>query len=266
MNNRFQPIIRRIICMILPIIVCSCSAPPPSPAPPPSHPQEIVKKQHPKPSKPYYEMDAYVKQLTIAKILLARNPYNIEDAITQLEIIQVFAAEQQTQVLFQPVIIISYRIKGERELKELVVPFRSPSSSSFPELEEILSLFKGIDYIMNDIHPAVVRNLPARNLNFPITNPEKIRTMINSELSQLIQTKSSFRDIDEAKIELHLLQFFMAHHMRDAAYLAAENAEQSLANAEKSAGSSDTINNLSSQLDMLEGQLHKEMPFTFSAF
>ena len=53
--------------------------------------------------------------------------------------------------------------------------------------------------------------------------------MLDQEIDLLLRNKSLLTDLDEAHVQLSLLRFFITLHMRDAAYLAAENTKQSLA-------------------------------------
>lgn len=117
---------------------------------------------------------------------------------------------------------------------------------------------------MQDIHPVIIRSLPQRNLQLTRESPAT-RDLVRHELRALLATTAPLSDVAEAKVQLQLLQFFMARHLRDAAYLAAENAEQSLANIEDKRGDNTDTNDLSAELDTLKARLRREMPFTFNS-
>lgn len=263
MNIRLShAVIRTFTFIALSFLITSCTN---SKSPEPLPPTTIkeVKKQRPKPVvKPHYEMYDYVKELALAKY-----DQDVKSLKVRLAVIQGFAEEKRDKAISQPVIIITYNIKGQKETKQLIAPFKMSKYDeySFPDLLEILTTINGTEYTIDDIHPLIVTNLPEKNLQFPEQNIAMIRKIVDNELQSLLVNSAALPDIDEANVQLHLMQLFMAHHIRDAAYLAAENAKQSLANAEQAKSKSNMIKLLSIRLDTLENQLHKEMPFTINS-
>lgn len=265
-NTRFSYArLRSFSSLLLLSALCACSWFEPSPEPV----KEVKKHHHPKVQAvqaKHYDMDTYVKQLTLTRYMLEKNNTDIAALKPQLAIIESFAADKRENTVFQPVIVISYSVKGKKEVQQLIAPFKmSQNILDFPDLQEIMPQLEGIQYTIQDVHPALFTSLPVRNLNFPVNDPGQTRNMINRELGMLLRNRSSFMDIDEARVQMSLLQFFMDHHVRDAAYLAAENAKQSLAAAEDNHADTNIVNTLSDRLGMLEGQLRKNMPFSLNA-
>ncbi len=79
----------------------------------------------------------------------------------------------------------------------------------------------------------------------------------------MLATAQKLSAIDEAEIGMELTRACMDLHQRDSAYLALEDAKQSLAAAavHSSAGDQDTIGELTGELQKLEDTLQHTMPF-----
>ncbi len=265
-----------LILFVLLSALCSCVTTPPLSKGQP--PKGIVKKEakkalspasmpEPAPEKAHYLMTAYVKQLSLARIMAEKNTADNIMLRSRLSAVEGFVAEQQESTLFEPVIIVSYHLKKKQDIHQLIAPFKMSSHiSEFPDLLEVLSQLQETDYTLQDVHPAILVNLPARDLKFPANDVAQTKAMLEREVNMLLRDRSSLTDSDEARVQLSLLRFFITFHIRDAAYLAAENAKQSLAAAENNAKDFSAINELSAELDRLENQLHREMPFTIKAF
>jgi hypothetical protein len=68
----------------------------------------------------------------------------------------------------------------------------------------------------------------------------------------------------QARIGLQLTRFFMRNKYKEPAYLAIENAKQSLAQVDETSGDPDATRGLSKEIDAQESLLYKTMPFTFT--
>lgn len=265
MNNHWYIFLRRFAFLLLPAALYACA---PAPQQPAKETKEAKKpaRYKPTPNAPYYDVDNYVKQLSLAKLALENAPDDADAVKAHLSVVRDFAGERQSGSIYQPAVIISYRLKNKKDLEQVVAPFAmSEDSPGFPDLVDITTQLDTTKYTLQDVRPIVITRLPDGNLNPPQGTLAETRHAIEKQLKALLASKSELADIDAADVQLRLIQFFMQHHARDAAYLSAENAQNSLAEAQDNGRDPDIINALSDQLDALNGELHRQMPFTLNA-
>lgn len=212
----------------------------------------------------HYEADAYVKQLSLAHIAYSRKNADAGSLRKTLELVKAITAQKQGKPVSQPVIIISYHMVGGKERASLVAPFSMLPVPAFADLQEVLFMLRGERYIMDDIHPALLTGVQIKkDLDITSDDPGSAKYIIEKEYNSMLLGKVPLGGLDEAQVQLHLLRFFMDNHMRDAAYLVAENAEDSLAKSENS-NNLEVVRDLSTRLDAEESRLYKEMPFKIS--
>lgn len=256
-------LLRSLVFLLTPWLCFSCTIAP-------EHPQKELKeakktynKYKPEPAVPYYDVDAYVKQLSLAKLSLETASADKVALRQHLSIVQSFANEKLSEAVYQPVIVISYNTKRKKDVQQVLAPFTmSGNTPGFPDLVEISDQLDAAKFTLQDVHPFVLTYVPYDNLSIPEGDTLKTTHAINKALDKLLESKTKLSDIDEADVQIRLLQFFMQHNARDAAYLAADNARNALAEAEDNNRDPDNIKSLSDQLDVLNTQLRNQMPFT----
>ncbi|HEU5048102.1 MAG TPA: hypothetical protein VFT64_09710 [Rickettsiales bacterium] len=271
MNPRFScAVLRRLPFLALSLILLGCTTPvPPSYTAPEPPPVKQVKKpqHHIKPVvSPHYAMDAYIESLSLSDMELSYVSAENSALQSRLDIISRFLNEKRKQPALQPAIVVSYSVKDQKNILQLIAPFdMSRNEYDFSDLQAVLSHVKGPQYVIQDIHPVIAKSTQQRKILFSRDDTNATREMIRHELKALLANTTPLSDSAEAKVQLQLLRFFIGLHMRDAAYLAAENAEQSLASVEDRQGDNPETQKLSGELDTLKSRLRKEMPFTFKS-
>lgn len=90
----------------------------------------------------------------------------------------------------------------------------------------------------------------------------EMKSALHMQEQQLLASAVPLTSVSEISAELRLIRFFIERHLRDAAYIAADNAKQSLASLSHNAGNDAEVNRLSKELELLESDLRKTMPFT----
>lgn len=222
--------------------------------------------RHPKEARrsiKHYEMDAYLEKLSLARIILTNPAADSTTLRPVLDVIEGFAKKKQPTIIYQTAVVVTYHIKHDNKAQQVLIPISITPDYHFEDLEEIFSWLDGTSHTLDDIHPVTLVSLPPRVIKFPQDDMSRTKIMINEEIHLLLSKKIAFSATNEAELQVQLLAFFMNYHQKEAAYLAAENAEQSLAKAESNADAeTDSIGKLSTRLEALETQLHQEMPFT----
>jgi len=223
----------------------------------PEH-KEVKKPTPPKP----YEMGEYVKDLWAAHIMLNTGA-DAQAVKKQLATIKGFSAEKRTGPVFQTAVVMSYTTGNKKEVQYLAAPFDvSQNNAVFNDLNTAISMLQEQKYTVHDVHPVVLSSLPPARLKLAAKDPRMLKTVVDQEFKSLLARKTTLAPLNEARVQLYLLQFFREHKMRDAAYLAASNATQSLAAVNENQDTAEAIKNLSDKISEEEARLHKEMPFT----
>ena len=251
-----RPHLRFALGILLSFALCTCA-----PIPPVTH--HAANKP-----KPQYEADAFVTQLSLAKLALAKDKTDTSAAASRLAVIQAYAAQKHRKSAPQPVVILSYTVQGKQGLQQLAAPFDLPvESANFPALLEIVNALSATPYTLHDVHPAFVSVVPVKSLDAMDGDSEGTKIVLDRQLQSMLHRPVPLMPLDEARVQLQLSHFFANHHVRDAAYLSVENGKQVLAEvAQDATGNSSGTENLSRQLEAMEDQLHRTMPFAIGTF
>ena len=111
--------------------------------------------------KEHYTMTAYVKQITLARLMMDKSNQDSPALRFRLSVIEGFASDERESTVSEPVIIISCHLTKEKGVRQLIAPFKmSKHTSEFPDLQEVISQLQGMDYTLQDVHPAILANLP----------------------------------------------------------------------------------------------------------
>jgi len=212
-----------------------------------------------------YGADSYALHLSLAKLVLEeKSPAILDDAEPHLKILENYVSDNQNQTATQPVIILEYTVKEKSNKQRVIAPFNIyQKTTDFPALLEIIKQFGTRPYILQDIKLAVVTITPMAPLALPRSNIAEMHKMINAQLHELIEKAPRMQPMEEARIQLQLVHFFIDNQCKEGAYLSIENAKQALASApEESDEDKELAKNRLQELEALEDRLHKKMPFT----
>lgn len=212
-----------------------------------------------KPAKTHYLAEAYVKHLALAELAL-------EPTEDDLDIIGAYAAQKSTKPERQALVVFEYKTDGEKTLQKIIAPISTPAEKSkFTALLEIMNRLNERTYTLHNIHLAVVMVAPGEALKLPEGSINEIKQALDGEQQRLLDNAEKMSTLDDARTQLRLIRFFIDHHFRDAAYLSVDNVKHLLASATNNqSGGTDIIKSLSQELEALESQLHKTLPFTMS--
>lgn len=132
-------------------------------------------------------------------------------------------------------LVLEYKNAGDKVMRNDVIPIAA-DSSSFPGLSEALKNLSG--------NKSTLHNLYIMSQDKDNAKPMKVP--VRSEIG----------------IELRLIRFFIDNKQRDAAYITVDNAKKSLALLPPDIQLAEEGKQFSRELEVLESELRKAMPFT----
>jgi tRNA(Met) C34 N-acetyltransferase TmcA len=88
-----------------------------------------------------------------------------------------------------------------------------------------------------------------------------VLTALQARQVELLAGGLKIGAVEEARIHIALLAFFMERKQKDAAYLSADAARRLLAKAVQKKTEAEQASALTTKLDTLEGQLRQTMPY-----
>lgn len=257
----------RAAVIMLSLLFVACASEPETP-----HPQKPKHARH-KPQPPAtdesieYSADAYLLHLTLAELALEANPSDVPASAADFDIARSYTLQKQNSSALQPVIILEYALKGQSEHQRIAIPFSMPTDTDeFPNLNDAMVRLNSLSYTMYDLRLAVVQMPPPLALPLPDegSTANAAEAAVSSRLQPLLKKATSLDPMVQARIELQLTRFFMRHKYKEPAYLAIENAKESLAVVDETSPNPDATRGLSKEIDAQEGLLYKTMPFTFT--
>lgn len=217
-----------------------------------------------------YDSKDFVTHLSLARIALGAPGAGDASAKASIAVLQRYAAQRHKpagkdkEKIYQPVFIVDYEIDAQDAPLHVLAPLDAPYvSSRFPELRDILeALGDSAPYTLHNVRVGVaIVNPPPLKALEKAEKAEKIRTL-DTEQQRLIATIASPLPLEQARAQLQLTRFFIDARIRDGAYLALENAKQALATATNAPAKSEELEALGKQMEELEVELPKAMPFT----
>ena len=204
-----------------------------------------------------YTASDYISHLALVKL----TPKDLNN----LEIINAYANQKSKLVTQQSVVVLEYQQADTPSKQQLVAPVAlDKENNNFPELLSIMQKLGEQPYTLHNLQVTTVSLKPGKHLKLSqkdVINPANPHNLqIN-----LLKNTIKFSPEERISAELRLITFFIKHRFRDAAYLAVDNAKQSLASLQRDMpDDAQTITSLSQELDQLESEVHKTMPFTLS--
>lgn len=249
-NTRF---IHAFVLALLPVLLFACTqnTPPDKGRPP----YKIVKIP---PSKP----KDYVLNLSLATIKLAQETPTPASLAPYLEVIEKYSSQKgaaKSQKI--TTVIVEYKTAKAEETQKLLVPFNNASKQKFSSLRDVINQL-GANAVLYNVKPVHTHVFVPNKMILAKRPLSEIRDTVTGRLQSLIAVSKPFSAMEETRVQMHLAKLFMENRMRDAAYLAIDNAKNSLAQVEKDTPQDRAGNGLASELEQLESDIRKTMPFT----
>lgn len=227
--------------------------------PPPAPKQKPVKRAKPakKIETPAPNADAYISSLTLARIALAATPPDSAALAPQLELLQAGADAKKRKTETQTIVILKYDGKSA-PLKQVIAPIPSSTKETqYASLNAVMAA-QGRSATLYDVSIGKVTITPEPIAEHTDGDTAALSELLARRQQQLTSTAIAPDVLDNIRKQMSLVRFFIASRYRDAAYIAMDNMKKLLGEAP----SSEETKQLSGQLDELEQQLRKVMPYT----
>jgi hypothetical protein len=220
----------------------------------------FLKQRHP-PLTKSIQVEQYVLIQALAALVLDKDPNDkiqLKSYAKSLNSSEK-GKEKESQIA---VLAMEYSLRDQSEKRILLVPVPvTPTMPSFNALQQVQKNLSALPYTLHNLRAYYV------TVSFPAAQKFSseavvLRQQLDEERQILMNEAVPLAAYENATLQLQLVQFFMKMHVRDAAYLALENAKDMLAILAEQTAEVD-ITSLSQKTDMLESKLHKEMPYKF---
>lgn len=192
--------------------------------------------------KPCQTQIAFIRDLSLARI----NPE--------------FAPKDTTMPLCaaspQSVIVLEYKLHHQNSIRQAAAPFDLKAASpDFSDLQDILDHMEETPYVLQDVRSYMVRVKPG------MLEAKTLKTR-DGAWNRMYSRANRLPTLEETRIGIKLLNFFIDHRQRDAAYLTLENTKQALAQASgEFPQEKELIAERSQALEELEALLKSTLPY-----
>ncbi len=245
--------VRRSAMVVSMLALCSCSALTQlfEPAPKP-----VV--EQPEPQKKVYDAPAFIYSLASAKLAL-ENGEQVKDIASDVKVLESYSTVKRKKSATLPLVVMDYKVGSSDKLQKLVV-YTGSEGSDTASLGKLVKRMDGYKTIPQEI---TVLSVPVKTtpMKFAKKDSAQALALVKEEQDTLLAHGSKLAAIDEAQIQISLLRFFIDHKKKDAAYLSADAAKRLLATAVQKPDDAQDANELSGDLDKLEGELRKNLPY-----
>lgn len=212
----------------------------------------------------HYTADEYLYHLALADIALQDKSQDASSVDSSLQVLQAYTAKSGKKAktpgpAFQQVAVLECKLGAGmlREAAPLVKDERTRQA-----LQNLLGRLRARGCVLTNVHTAKVvvkKDIP---LTFAKATPDEIRDAVHAAVARVLATQTRPGALKEAQDQIKLLRLLIDSRQQDAAYIATENAKQTIALAENAKENRQEIETLLSQLEALETELHKAMPYS----
>jgi len=256
------------LSLLLPLSLLALAGCEPPMEPPPAKPRVQEQQEAPakKPEQVAFPPAAYPLHLSLADLTLEAGD-DPSSAAADFDIARAYSSQPQERKTLQPAVIIEYSLRDSAARRFVVAPFYMPKEDAdFPSLEDIMTRMSSLSYTVYDLRVGVI-SIPALSPLPPEGNDrDAAKKLAEDSLAPLIKSAAPLPPMGQARVYLQLARFFTSNKYKEPAYLAIEEARQSLAlvNESATADKTESGRNLTREIDTQEALLHKTMPFTLN--
>lgn len=258
------------LTLMLPLTLSSCSLFAPEKPP--------AKKKSPKKPKPgksdeakdgfkeeaaYYDGQDYILNLSLAKLSLSHSSDEGKTiAAPFLQTLHAYTTQPVKAEGTSPIVAVEYKEKGKSTTQWVLIPLEAETLHD-ASLSQVMTRLNSLPHVIHNIRPLRIPVIAALDTSLSEENPHKLRETLDRTILQMMQKMQAMPADQEAALQLKLSRYFMDRKNRDAAYLSLENAKQLLAKlSQGKEKKSEKVAALTRDMEVLEDQLHRALPFT----
>lgn len=209
------------------------------------------------------QVRTYIEQMALTQLALNKQPDDIILAKPHLKRLRGFTAGKgvKSKYLQLAVLTLEYTSDGQSEKQKLIVPITlAEKQPEFSSLKRVTEKLTGIPYTLYNVRAHYVAVPFPPTVSFSKDDATVLRKQLASEQEDIMANAQSLSPVENVRLQLQLVHFFMQKKMRDGAYLALENAKETLAYLAEKWPETD-ISSFSKEADTLETNLRKTMPY-----
>lgn len=209
------------------------------------------------------QAEKYVETLALTQLALLTQPDNLTMAKPYVKTLNAYVFEKKSnrKNLQLVVLELDYTAEDQKERQMLIVPVPLVATSpKFSALQRVSKKFSGIPHTLHNMRAYYVTVMFPPSTKFSKENRIMLHQQLLSEQQNMMADAEEVPPLENARLQLQLVRFFMRNHARDSAYLALENVKDALGFLAERSPDAD-ITALSQETDALESRLHKEMPY-----
>jgi hypothetical protein len=204
------------------------------------------------------ENDSYAANFTTSlssAVIKLEHGGTLDDISEDTDVIKIYTARTHAKPARITVAVLDYHSDNEKH--KIIIP-----------LDRNLHSVSDITYELSK-SPYTLSDISVVNVKVSAGSPIKIKKQDSAALLQSLKARqqtilasaTKLPTLDDARQQLALLRFFIDHQQQDGAYLCADNAKRLLATAAHNDQDMDMDNQLTQELNDLEGRLREEMPY-----
>ena len=202
------------------------------------------------------QTERYVRNLALLQLTLERASADSIAAKTYVKSLNGYSASNKKNAknIGMRSVLLDYKTESGKNTLVVPVP-QLRGHSDFTALRSVTALLGG-SYTLRGVKAYVLHITPSRLTAFPAETADWSQE-VQQHQSVILESTAALAEADNARLQLELVRFFMQQRMRDAAYLAMENAKEALASLSQSGD----VAALSKEASALENTLHQTLPY-----
>lgn len=210
------------------------------------------------------EARSYILNVAMAQLAFERQPNHLAAAQPYLTKINASAKKQgakNTKEIQVSVAVFRFTTADNHRLRTVMVP--ASQTYGFASLQQVVTILADRKPEFNALSTSFV-TVTLSPIDLHHAAVADVQGKVNERSEEIQTTAQPLPPREEAKLQLGLARFFMQNKIRDAAYLALENAKNSLAEiVPASEEETAQLQALSHDSMALENNLHKNLPYNF---
>lgn len=204
-----------------------------------------------------YDAASFIEDLSIARITL-ENGGDLSSISSERKTIEGYSKQTKIKPTNLTLLIFEYNNSQEKP-KRAIAPVRE--KADLDAVSNVLTSLNATSYKLKDVR--VVGASITSGAAIKITGKDLPTTIeaIEARHQLIISNAHKIPALQELKLQLKLLHFFIGAQQRDAAYICADNAKRLLATVSQEGSDAAVAAPLAKDLETAEGQLRRSMPY-----